>query len=321
MVGNPYASPVDIGTVAYNAKVAGNIAGGAYYIWNPNLGTAGQFQAMPVTTVSATPYYMQANCAFQVRADHNGATLSFAESNKNATASANLLKTMPEAVTLTVYDANYHPWDMLYVKFNQNATDVDDNNNDAAKLSTGDFSFYSISADSKQLAIDVRPYSSEKVIPLGVHSQFTQDFIIKAEDVVLPQGGKLYLHDKMLNQYVQLTAGTEYRFSVTADKATQGNERFELGMSPAQVAGNKGLQVSLQPNPATDDVKISFTNGVKAKVDVRILDLSGVSVYSRDLGVQQDGTVKVQVSNLASGVYMVELTSGNEKVVQRLIKD
>ncbi|NDC42319.1 MAG: hypothetical protein EBZ77_12355, partial [Chitinophagia bacterium] len=42
LLGNPYAAPVDLGTAAFNAKAAGNIIG-SFYVWNPTLGTGGQF--------------------------------------------------------------------------------------------------------------------------------------------------------------------------------------------------------------------------------------------------------------------------------------
>ena len=35
MVGNPYPSPVDMGTVLHNALVGGQIVGSAFYVWNP----------------------------------------------------------------------------------------------------------------------------------------------------------------------------------------------------------------------------------------------------------------------------------------------
>ena len=75
------------------------------------------------------------------------------------------------------------------------------------------------------------------------------------------------------------------------------------------------------PNPASDEVKVSFTNSKKEDVSIRVLDLSGVSIYNKSLGVLQSGSVKVPLTNFASGIYMVELTSGTEKVVQRLIKE
>ncbi len=322
MVGNPYASPVDIGTVAFNALASGNIVGPVYYVWNPTIGAAGQYQAITIGTMSATPYYMQGNCAFQVRAAHNGDSLNFTESNKNATASTLLLKALPQYVSLMVYDANYHPWDMLYLQFNSNATDYDDVNLDGGKPSGAEFNFYALSAEKHRMVLDARPYEAGKVIPLGIGGNYAQDFIIKAEGLAVPDGGKLYLHDKLLQQYVLLQQGTEYRFAITADKATQGDDRFELKMEPAEtIAANKGLQVTMTPNPATDDVNISFTAATAKTAGIRILDLSGVSVYNRDLGALQSGNVNVSLSSFAAGVYMVELTSGNEKVVQRLVKE
>ncbi len=322
MVGNPYASPVDIGTSVFNAKVAGAVTGAAYYIWNPFLGSAGQFQAQAIPSVTAVPYYLQANACFQVRAAYNAATMTFTESMKNATSTTSVLKASPDYVALTIYDANYHPWDMLNIKFNDDATNEEDGNYDATKPnSPADLNFYSLSADNKKLTIDGRPYQAESAIPLGIQSNIAQDFIIKSENVALPEGGKVYLHDKLLKQFVLLQQGTEYRFSISSDKQTQGEQRFELSMAPSTVANNKGLQVTMTPNPATDEVTIGFTNGKAEAVSVRVLDLSGVSVYNQNIGTKQNGSISVQLSNFAAGVYMVELTSGDQKVVQRLIKE
>ena len=322
-LGNPYPSPVDIGTIIYNAKAAGNITGGGFFVWNAQIGAAGQFQMIPIGTGSAAPYYLQAYNAFQVRAAHNNDTLNFTESNKASAPSVNLMKALPEYVSLTVYDANYHPWDMFYMRFTNDATDGEDNN-DAVKPSGADFNFYSISTDSAKLALDARPYTNGKVIPMGITSAYTQDFIIKAEGMAVPAGGKLYLHDKLLKQYVLLQEGTEYRFTITADKATQGNERFELNLNPTDVAApvaKTGLQVAMLPNPATDEVAINFSQPTAEKTIIRVLDLSGVCVFTENLGMKQNGSVTVPLSSMASGIYIVELTSGSQKVSQRLIKE
>ena len=326
MVGNPYASPVDIGTVVYNAKAAGRIAGTVFYVWNPFLGSAGQFQSIPIGVSSPAPYYLQAQNSFQVRALNPSVVLNFTESNKSATATADLLKAIPEFVSLVVYDAAYHPWDMTYIKFNDAASAADENDFDGTKPMNGatDFNFYSISSDNHKLSLDARPYKAGNVIPLGLTSSYAQEYIIKAEGMAVPEGGKVYLHDKLLKQYVLLQQGTEYKFSVTADKATQGEERFELSMEPrevATVAATKGLNVTMTPNPATDEVKVNFTNGKTENVSVRVLDLSGVSIYNQKLGNLQSGSVSIPLGSFASGIYMVELTSGDQKVTERLIKE
>lgn len=43
--------------------------------------------------------------------------------------------------------------------------------------------------------------------------------------------------------------------------------------------------VTMDPNPATDEVKVTYTTGSKKKAEVWVLDLSGVCIYTKDLGV------------------------------------
>ncbi|MBC7552724.1 MAG: VCBS repeat-containing protein, partial [Taibaiella sp.] len=325
MISNPYPSPTDIGTVITNAKISGNVAGAAFFVWNPYLGAAGQYQSITINTTTPEPYIIQAYTSFYVRATNNNDSLNFTESNKSESpTAASLLKIQSETTSLVVYDKNYHPWDLLTMNFNSQATDNEDNDYDAVKPSGAEFNFYSMSADNKQLAIDGRPYDAGKTISLGVSSGYAQEFIIKAENVSVPQNGKLYLHDKLLKQYVLLQQGTEYRFEITKDKVTQGDNRFELTMEPAEVKTTqaaRNLKVTLLPNPATTEVKIGFSSAFKSEVFINITDLSGVNIYTKELGAMKDGAVIVPLNKLASGIYMVEVTSGSEKSIQRLIKE
>lgn len=319
MVGNPYASPVDIGTVAHNAKVSGNIVGAAIYVWNPYLATVGQFQAVPVNTTSATPYYLQANASFQVRAANNNDSLIFNENNKNATATTQLLKPIAEFVNLQVYDANYHAWDMMYLNFDENASANEEGSVDATKPLGPDFNMYSLSADQQKLVIDSRPFKHGTIIPLGISSNYQQEFIIKADQMKLPTGGVLYLHDKLMDKYIMLQKGTEYRFAITKDDKTQGEKRFELSLEGG--ISSTGLDVAMTPNPANEQVAVSFTSTVLDEVAIRVIDVRGANVYTQNLGKMQRGTIRIPVQQLAAGMYMVELTQGQNKVVQRLIKE
>ncbi len=56
-------------------------------------------------------------------------------------------------------------------------------------------------------------------------------------------------------------------------------------------------------------------------VSVRVFDPSGVSVYNHDLGMNLNGTLPVPLGEMASGIYIVELTFGDQKVFKRLIKN
>ncbi|PQJ12267.1 hypothetical protein CJD36_000475 [Flavipsychrobacter stenotrophus] len=320
MVGNPYASPVDMGTVIWNARAAGQVMGGAFFVFDPAMGAGGQFVSVNLGG-SAVPYYVQANTCIQVEADHDGAHIDFSEADKSPNTSNYLYKAPVQYTNLSVYDEKYHIWDMLKLDFNDKATDEHDRMLDASKpMGVADFNFYSQSTDNLKLAVDSRPFLAEKVIPLGLTSGYQQNFIIRADNLVVPAGGKLVLHDKLLGKYVDLNQGTEYAFTIGKDKTTQG-DRFELALKSIAPVPVKPLAVSMTPNPTTDDVKINFTSGKKEKVTVSVMDISGVSIYSKDLGEQQNGTISVPLSSFAAGIYMVELTQGEQKITQRLVKE
>jgi len=317
-VSNPYPSPVDIGNVITRAQAAGHIKGSAFYVWNPYLGSAGGFE---VKTIGSS-YIIGENTSYQVRATSDGTTLSFSESDKAQTPAETLLRNSEEFVTLKLYDANYHVWDMTQIRFDENTTSAEDNTNDAGKATNPDLNFYSLSTDNTMLSIDARPYKAGSVIPLGLTTNYAQEYIIKAESMMIPGGGKLYLHDNVTGKYTLLEQGTEYKFEVTNNAASQGNKRFELTTEPAAVAQvKKHLEVSMTPNPATSDVKITFAGSKADNATIRLMDITGVNVYSNDLGSIESGSIIVPLDKLTPGIYMVEVNAGGEQVVQRLIKE
>ena len=314
LLGNPYPSPVDIGTILYNAKVAGAITGAAFYVWNPSLGFAGQYQTVPIGAGAPAPYYLPANAAFQVRAAHDGDSLVFHETDKAAGISAFLFRPSSQYTVLGVYDGQNQLYDMLQVAFNDNATENEDADMDAIKMSlSGDMDIYSTSADGKQLAIDTRPYNEDKVVPVSIRSQHAQQFVLKADQVHVPAGKTLYLHDKLTGVYTELQAGSQYTFDITKDKATQGN-RFELTAKPA-LAVQAVSTVSVVPNPATDKVTISLAG---AEGTVTITDVTGAVVYNN---TTTNGKVTVALANFATGVYCVSVNSNGKVVTQKLVKN
>ena len=92
-----------------------------------------------------------------------------------------------------------------------------------------------------------------------------------------------------------------------------------LGADDLQTHNGLGLQ--LLPNPATDEVTINYYTPAAAKASVRIDNVMGQTLMTRDLGTTQAGSEAITISNLPAGVYMVTLTSGNDKMVKRLVKE
>ena len=323
LVGNPYPSPVNINTVISNASSAGYINGTAYYVWDPYMGVSGQFE----TKTIGTAYDLSACTSFEVRASAlTGASLSFSESNKVATGSEVLHRDeQPDYITLSVYDTTGHIWDVLYVQFNENATDGEDSKYDAGKApGPAALNFYSLSSGNTRLSIDARPYQQGKVIPLGITSSYAYPFVIKADNLPLPANVQMFLHDKYLNKYELLSQGSEYKFAITGDVASQGDSRFELSFdsSGSAIAQTQtSLQMQLTPNPAQNQVTLNYFSSNRSGKSLAVVDVSGITVLSKDLGTNENGDIQLDISRLDAGIYMIVLSSGNEKIVQRLVKE
>jgi hypothetical protein len=317
MVGNPYPSAVNIGDVLTNASATGQITGSAFYVWNPAIGAGGQYMAIPF----GGGYNIQACAAFQVMADHDGATLTFHENDKVAHADVNLFRQASEMTTIGVYDSAGHLWDKLDIRISGNGSEGYDRRLDAIKPMSTDFSLYSISSDGQKLTIDDRPLSKDAVIPLGVHSSYAQQFRLRADNIAMPEEAELMLHDKLLARYVPFTQNTEYPFVVDADKNSQGDQRFELIML-RKLSDKAAVELDVWPNPVADDLTLTVRrgNGDEA-ARVVITDMNGVSVYAQDMAPGIYATAKVPMDKLAAGVYLVEARCGGSKVIKKIVKD
>jgi hypothetical protein len=80
---------------------------------------------------------------------------------------------------------------------------------------------------------------------------------------------------------------------------------------------NIAEMVSIYPNPARDEITISYPlNGTNSTVNAVFTNTAGKQVMTKKLNSSK---TKVDVSNLASGIYMVTLQNNDNVVVKRLI--
>jgi len=80
-----------------------------------------------------------------------------------------------------------------------------------------------------------------------------------------------------------------------------GREVLVAGVSDAEIAA---LELSLSPNPADNEVKVSYTSNGKA-VSVVLTDANGNAVASSVNDV-------INTSSLASGLYFAKVFVGGE---------
>ena len=118
-----------------------------------------------------------------------------------------------------------------------------------------------------------------------------------------------------------ITDGT-YTVTITGEdeSGNVGTCTFELTVESVLGIESNELNnaISMYPNPAQDQVTISNSSNIQLETAV-IYDLNGKMLNQIDLSTMQ-GEQMINISDLATGVYVVKLTSDTSSAVKRLVK-
>gem|GEM_PF-162324 len=104
-------------------------------------------------------------------------------------------------------------------------------------------------------------------------------------------------------------------------KSIGENGNFEYSNVALLKLSNINYQLSIYPNPVQNKLNISLGTLTNGTYKVRIITVAGVEAFSKT-GIAANGnTITIDASNLASGVYMLELTDqlGN-KQLEKFVK-
>ncbi len=248
VLGNPYPSPVDLGT---RLSATANI-GTQFWYWDANAGpSAGAYRTKLVGSAASLPM----NGAFVVQPTA-AASIAFVESDKTATDTTTMFRTNTQSGVLELQVLyNNYPADNMFIRFSNTSNDNKDAL-DGEKLSNTEVNFYALSADNKKLSLDTRPFADNKIIPLGFTATAANSFKIKVADYGINED--TYLKDKFLNTLTKLDATTEYNFSVDPSiPATLGENRFEIMMKTNSALPTTILNVTAAQKNA--GIEVSWT--------------------------------------------------------------
>lgn len=99
---------------------------------------------------------------------------------------------------------------------------------------------------------------------------------------------------------------------------------FTFDPCPLRLASNdvtaviKDLQVV--PNPASNEVEISFMSGIDKKVPIQVIDLSGKIVYQKIEQVNSGlNKAQLDISRLPAGYYLVQVSTPEGKAIQKMV--
>jgi hypothetical protein len=115
----------------------------------------------------------------------------------------------------------------------------------------------------------------------------------------------------------------EYKVIVTNSNGcsnTSGGMTVTKSCEPLTYSLNKSLSelpgshvtISLYPNPSTGKVTVNYRSNKAEQVTLKIYDVAGKQVFSKsDIAVIGTNVYKLNLKNLVSGIYYLELSSKN----------
>lgn len=109
-------------------------------------------------------------------------------------------------------------------------------------------------------------------------------------------------------------------YTVTVTDANGCTATGSVYMYPDNLDENDMLQVVLYPNPTSGWVYLKVLSGTMEQLNIRVFDLRGALVYEAQERVMQD-EIAIDARNWSSGVYLIELRSGDKQQYYRLVKE
>jgi len=199
--------------------------------------------------------------------------------------------------------------------------------NDAVKLTNPDANLATVSEDNKQLSIDARPYTASLNIPLylniGAGVASNTQFNLSVPDFDLSDSRTLYLFDKFNNTYSQIVKGFVYPFEINVnDSSTQFNRFALTANAKANFAinsnGDTKLTAAVVNNINTLNVMVNANPSNNTQINM--YDMNGRKIISKNIGMVTNASTPLDITGTAHGIYLVEVSNGNDKVLIKTMR-
>ena len=337
LVGNPYPSNINFDALFANnsskiystawfwtnnsytaAQLGSSYNGNNYAVYNGTGGSPATYNPASPYTGSAIPNgIVKVGQAFIVQAKSTGKDLPIGFTNTmRSTSGGNFFQknSVKNRFWLTMTSPNTLV-NTILVGYITGATNDYETDFDGELFEVGSDSFYSL-LGAKKLAIQGKAdiFSADDVVGLGNVYSANGSYSIKLQGAegLFDGSQKIYLRDKLLNKYVDMTSGQAYQF--TAVKGTD-NTRFEIVYKDQSVLG------------ASDAVKsdfIVYKNGneqvIKSDKKLGKIDLFDVSGKLIRSYFATSNEFRIDTSTLMNALYIIKVNNSGEIRTKKFIK-
>ncbi|NBC58594.1 MAG: T9SS type A sorting domain-containing protein [Bacteroidetes bacterium] len=330
MVGNPFQAIVDMETVLNTST---NLQQN-FVVWDPTLGGTptpgspggrGAFVTVDVTTNSNNNASSQMNKFLQpyqaafVIATGSSPSLSFEESDKSVNESqldVFSTQTSPHYMHMRLFDQlsftnNDTSDDGLSIYFSPSASNAVDSN-DAPKFFNIDENL-AREESGALMSIENRAMPQvDEILPLYTSQYRTTSYVLELEVGNFPNN-EIYLFDNYTDTEVELNENAINTYSFTVDQSISesvASNRFDIRFESTTLSTDEFEKsgISVYPNPASDLVNINFSQNTDELEQIVLYDLNGRLVFASKLN-SNDIEQQIDVSNLSSGIYVLEINT------------
>lgn len=139
----------------------------------------------------------------------------------------------------------------------------------------------------------------------------------------VPAGSSILSSPPYSNSILVLVGSTSGNVTASAanDCGVSGTRSFALSINcrQSQIQESASAALSIYPNPTPGNVTISFNSGKSENVLMNVTDLAGRSVLTQQISATEGmNTHETDLSSLAKGVYLIELSATSIHEVMRV---
>ena len=329
LVGNPYACPINWDAAGWTRTNVDNMvwifrpAGNHFSTWNGATGLGANFGSNVI----------ESGGAFFVKANASSPLLVATEAVKTGNSPATpLFKTNIKALRVNFVKPGELA-DELVVAMSPEAQDGLDAM-DSEKMTNPGLNIYAKDAVGNENAINTfKAAQAETVVPVAVNSTFTGSHTFSFKGETEFNAYDVLLEDRFLGVIQLVNTNPTYRFDITANTLTFGENRFRLIFVNRgdfdylkRIEGiykNMNGVVNMYPNPTLQTTSVQVPNMSGNMAQVKVYNAVGQELMSFSSAINKgNASFEVDLGVQSSGIYFVEVIDELGKVSKgKLVKN
>ncbi len=166
--------------------------------------------------------------------------------------------------------------------------------------------------------IDNLKYALAVIFFVSISYNLSSQNITVLRSTLGSSGSGVMIEGSSKNYYVQQSMGQLSPIGSCSLKQISLNQGFIQPIGSALINEPKTLAVSFYPNPVITDISIFIQEKIEDDIYVTVTDVAGKEIFNQTFTDMQ--TITVNLANVKSGNYILNIKSNNKNFSSNLIK-